>query len=118
MFTAPLNRGKPKHTDEKAAEGVQKQPQPIIDMLTSKLTKENIEELGFLSWPKIQKEFQTYLSGQWEAGYGGLPRCLRICLLAYSVMILKIRFGVKTWKPDSPVWDGQVNGKHELHRHA
>lgn len=99
MFTAPLNKPK-KDADEKTAEKQKAQPQPIIDMLTRQLTKENIESLGFVEYAEIDKQFKTYLSGDWEAGYGGLPRCLRICLLVYSLLILKERFGVNKWRPE------------------
>lgn len=69
-------------------------------MLKRQLTKENIESLGFIEHTEVEKQFEQYLSGEWEAGYGGLPRCLRICLLVYSLLILKERFNVKKWAPD------------------
>lgn len=101
MFTAPLSKAPTADAQDKEAEQGKKQPQPIIDMLTQKLTKENIQGLGFVSYPEIEKQLQQYLSGDWEAGYGGLPRCLRICLLVYSLLILKEKFGVRAWAPDA-----------------
>lgn len=102
MFTAPIGeKAEPsKDTEAKADEGGKETPQPIINMLKRQLTKENIESLGFIASEEVEKQFKQYLSGDWEAGYGGLPRCLRICLLVYSLLILKERFNVKKWTAD------------------
>ena len=100
MFTAPLARSSAKSTEDEDNETGKKKPQPIIDMMRSRLTPENISELGFVSFKEVDKQFQIYLSDDWEAGYGGLPRCLRICLFVHSLLILKQKFGVKTWTPD------------------
>lgn len=87
--------------EKKGNESSKDTPQPIIDMLTSKLTRENVLSLGFIDYDEIKKHLDEYLSGEWTSvGYGGLPRCLRICLLVYSLLILKQRFGVRTWQPD------------------
>jgi hypothetical protein len=102
MFTAPIGeKAEPsKDTESKVDEGGKDTPQPIINMLKRQLTKENIESLGFIEFPYVQGQFEQYLSGKWEAGYGGLPRCLRICLLIYSLLILKERFNVNKWVKD------------------
>ena len=99
MFTAPL-RSPAKATADQGNQSGKQKPQPIINMLTDKLTQDNIAKLGFVSFEEIDKQFKIYLSGEWEAGYGGLPTCLRICLLAYSLLILQMRFGVQKWVPD------------------
>lgn len=107
MFTAPINRSPANgngHTDEtesKETEQGKSRPGPIISMLQNQLTRDNIEPLGFIEYVEIKQQFDLYLSGDWEAGYGGLPRCLRICLLVYSLLILKQRFGVQKWQPDA-----------------
>lgn len=105
MFTAPINRspanGHSDETEAKETEESKLRPGPIINMLQNQLTRENIESLGFIEYEEIKKQFDLYLSGKWEAGYGGLPRCLRICLLVHSLLILKQRFGVKKWHPDA-----------------
>lgn len=102
MFTAPIGeKAEPsKGTENKADEGGKETPQPIINMLERQLNKENVDSLGFIEYAEVEKQFKQYLSGQWEAGYGGLPRCLRICLLVYSLLILKERFNVKKWVAD------------------
>lgn len=105
MFTAPIKRstanGNTDETESKETEQGKARPGPIINMLTNQLTRDNIESLGFIEYDEIKKQFDLYLSGDWEAGYGGLPRCLRICLLVYSLLILKQRFGVEKWHPDA-----------------
>jgi hypothetical protein len=109
MFTAPIQRAKAGENgnpdaEDKEDEKSKAQPGAIVSMLKSTLTVENIEELGFIEFAEIEGQFKQYLSGDWEAGYGGLPRCLRICLLTHSLLILKQRFGVKKWQPDADDW--------------
>ena len=107
MFTAPLKEKSDKPSKED--EGGKSQPQPIVAMLTKQLTRDNIDALGFIDADQVEKQFQLYLSGDWTAGYGGLPRCLRICLLVYSLIILGKRFGVARWVADVEQ-HGRANG--------
>ncbi|KAK6977503.1 asparagine synthetase domain-containing protein [Favolaschia claudopus] len=71
---------------------------PLQTHLSRRLTKENVERVGFLHWPYIRKTLDDYLERPSFYESGAIDERARILLGVLSFIVLQERFGVPTFK--------------------
>lgn len=72
---------------------------PLQVLLEKRLTKENVDRLGWLNWDTVSKTLDDYLEFPESPADGGLDRRARRLLYVLSFVVIQERFGVPSLVP-------------------
>lgn len=76
---------------------------PLHKLLQKTLTKENIDQLGFLDWNVVESQLKQAFPTDAEQSGGALTHTMRALLMSAQLVILGQRFGVKKASPETRV---------------
>ncbi|KAJ7639703.1 putative asparagine synthase [Mycena polygramma] len=72
---------------------------PLQAHLKRRITKENVERLGFFDWQFLENALTQYLSAPEFPADGSLDRRAQFLLYVLSFIVMQERFHVDTWVP-------------------
>ncbi|KAJ6596060.1 putative asparagine synthase [Mycena sp. CBHHK59/15] len=72
---------------------------PLQEKFKVRITRDNVERIGFLDWSFVQETLESYLASPVFPSDGSLDRRAQLLIYVLGFIVLHERFDVPTWRP-------------------